>query len=99
MTNDAASQAATRPHCWSCQAEMGLMDRFCRACGAKVMPHANKPRAAQKKISRRNAAIMFLLGIAVLLFAAVHHVPADIILVVAFGLPLCGAGTLTWWMA
>jgi hypothetical protein len=99
MTNKANNQAAANPHCWSCQAENGPADRFCRACGAKLMPDARKPRAAQKKSSRRNAAIMFLFGIAILLFAVVHHDPADIILVVAFGLPLCGVAALTWRMA
>jgi hypothetical protein len=63
------------------------------------MPDASKPRAAQKKTSRRNAAIMFLFGISILLFAVAHRDPAGIILVVAFALPLCGAGAITWRMA
>jgi len=75
------------------------MDRFCRACGAMVTPEVSQPRAALKKNGRRHAAIMFLFGLVILLFAAVHRDPADIILVVAFGLPLCGAGAITWRMA
>ncbi len=39
---------------------------------------------------------MLLLGFAIVLFAAVHRDPADLILVIAFGLPLCGAGAVTW---
>ncbi len=42
---------------------------------------------------------MFLFGAAIVLFAIIHRNPADIILVVAFGLPLCGAGAVTWRMA
>ena len=70
--------------------------RFCSACGAPVW--AATPRAAQKKKSRRHGAAFILAGLAIVLFAAVHRNPADIILVVAFGLPLCGAGALIWWM-
>jgi hypothetical protein len=61
-----------------------------------VRPDAGKPRPAQKKTARRNAAIMFLFGILIVLFAVIHRDPADIILVVAFGLPLCGAGAVAW---
>lgn len=42
---------------------------------------------------------MILFGAAIFLFALVHRDPADIILVVCFGLPLCGAGAITWRMA
>jgi predicted nucleic acid-binding Zn ribbon protein len=100
MTNEADNQPITNLHCWSCQAEIGPTDRFCRTCGAKVRPDASKPREAQKKkTSRRNATIMFLFVIVILLFAVVHRDPADIILVVAFGLPLCGLAAITWRMA
>lgn len=92
---NADSQSAT--YCRSCQAEVSAGARFCSACGAPVWAAA--PRAAQKKKGRRNGAIMFLAGLAIVLFAAVHRNPADIILVVAFGLPLCGAGALIWRMA
>ena len=54
---------------------------------------------AQKIKGRRHGAVMFALGAAIFLFAAVHRNPADVILVVAFGLPLCGAGAVTWRMA
>ena len=63
------------------------------------MPGAGAPRAALKKQGRRHAAIMLIVGMAILLFAVVHRDPADVILVVAMGLPLCGAGTVTWRMA
>jgi hypothetical protein len=99
MRNEANNQAAANPHCWSCKVDIGSKDRFCSACGAKLMPVASQSRAAQKKRDQRNAAIMFSFGIVILLFAVVHHNPADIILVVAFGLPLCGVGVLTWRMA
>jgi hypothetical protein len=98
MPNQAYGHIAN-PHCWSCHAEIGPMDRFCRACGAMVTPEVSQPRATLKKSGRRHAAVMFLFGIVILLFAAVHRDPADIILVVAFGLPLCGAGAITWRMA
>ena len=49
-----------------------------------------------KKYGRTVAAVMFLSGLALFLFAAIHRDPADLILVVAFGLPLCGAGALAW---
>jgi hypothetical protein len=93
---EADRHPATNPRCGSCQADIDPLDRFCRACGAMVMADARKPREPPKKQGRRNAAIMFLSGIAILLFAVVHHDPADIILVVVFGLPLCGAGALAW---
>jgi hypothetical protein len=90
-----ANQAAPLPLCRSCQAEIGAADRFCRACGASLMP-AGAEQSAKKKIGRKVAAAMFLAGVAILLFAAIHRNPADIILVIAFGLPLCGAGALSW---
>jgi len=42
---------------------------------------------------------MVFAGLAIVLFAVLHRNPADVILVVAFGLPLCGAGALTWRMS
>jgi len=42
---------------------------------------------------------MLLLGAAIVAFAAIHRNPADIILVGAFALPLCGAGAVTWRMS
>jgi len=63
-----------------------------------VMLDASKPRETRKNQGRRNAAIMFLSGIAIVLFAVVHRDPADLILVIAFALPLCGAGAVTWRM-
>jgi hypothetical protein len=53
----------------------------------------------QKIKGRRHGAVMLALGAAIFLFAAVHRNPADVILVVGFGLPLCGAGAVTWRMA
>ena len=99
MTEETARQPVANPHCWSCRAEIGPTDRFCKACGTRVMAEASAPRATLNKKARRHAAIMFLLGLAIVLFALVHRNPADIILVVAFGLPLCGAGAITWRMA
>ena len=99
MTEETAGQPVANPHCRSCQAEIGPTDRFCRACGNRVMLDAGTPRAALKKKARRHAAIMFAFGLVIVLFAAVHRNPADLILVVAFGLPLCGAGAITWRMA
>lgn len=96
MTDQAGGHSAAKLHCWSCQAAIDPADRFCRACGSLAMVDAGKPRAAGKKHGRRNAAIMLLLGFAIVLFAAVHRDPADLILVIAFGLPLCGAGAVTW---
>ncbi len=64
-----------------------------------MMPELGRANAARKKRDRRNATIMFGLGLAIGLFAIIHRNPADIILVVAFGLPLCGAGALIWRMA
>ncbi len=64
-----------------------------------VLADTGRSREALKKRGRRHAAIMFLGGIAIALFAVIHRDPADIILVVAFGLPLCGAGAITWRMA
>jgi hypothetical protein len=60
------------------------------------MLDAGMPRETLKKKARRNAAIMFLFGIVIVLFAVVHHDLADIILVVAFGLPLFGVAAVTW---
>jgi len=91
----AANQAAPLPLCRFCRAEIGAADRFCRACGASLMA-AGAAIGAKKKIGRKIAAAMFLSGVAILLFAAIHRNPADIILVVAFGVPLCGAGALSW---
>jgi zinc-ribbon domain len=95
MPNEAHGPVAN-PRCQSCQAEIGPTDRFCNTCGTRVMADAGKPSAALKKKGRRHAAIMFVFGLVIVLFAAVHRDPADIILVVAFGLPLCGAGAITW---
>ncbi len=96
MTNEADGRPVTNPHCWSCRAEITPLDRFCRTCGAVVMPDAGMPRETLKKKARRHAAIMFLFGIVIVLFAVVHHELADLILVVAFGLPLCGVAAVTW---
>ena len=87
------------PACWSCQAGIAAGDRFCAACGAMLTPAARVPREVQKIKGRRHGAVMFAVGAAIFLFAAVHRNPADVILVVAFGLPLCGAGAVTWRMA
>ena len=84
--------------CWSCDAAIAAGDRFCRSCGATVIV-ATIPREVRKKRGRRHAAIMLLLGAAIVVFAVVHRNPADIILVGAFALPLCGAGAVTWRMA
>jgi hypothetical protein len=94
--NEAKSDTAAAPRCPSCQAEIGAADRFCRACGARLVADDALPIDRKKKYGRMVAAVMFLSGIAILLFAAIHRNPADIILVVAFGLPLCGAGALSW---
>jgi predicted nucleic acid-binding Zn ribbon protein len=99
MTNETGEASIANPHCWSCAAEIYPSDHFCRACGATVSIDARVPREVLKKRGRRHAAIMFLLGAAIVLFAIIHRNPADIILVVAFGLPLCGAGAVTWRMA
>ncbi len=96
MTDEVRHRAAARLHCRTCQAEVEASDRYCTACGALVAPAAGLPHAANNKTGRTVAAIMFLSGLAILVFAAVHRNPADIILVVAFGLPLCGAGALGW---
>lgn len=87
----------TAAYCLSCRAEVGAGARFCSACGAPVWVAA--PREAQKKKGRRHGTIMFAAGLAIPLFALIHRNPADIILVVAFGLPLCGAGAVIWKMA
>ncbi len=84
-------------YCWSCREKVGAAARFCSACGAPVW--VSPSREAQKKKGRRHAAIMVFAGLAIVLFAVLHRNPADIILVVAFGLPLCGAGALTWRMS
>lgn len=96
MPDAAINQGAADPHCRSCQAEINAGDRFCRACGAGLMPDCGRPPATGNKNGRTIAAIMFLSGIAIMLFAAVHRNPADLILVVGFALPLCGAGALGW---
>ena len=87
------------PQCWSCQTEIAAADRFCRACGATVMSAAKLPRDVLRKRGRRHAAVMLAAGAAIFLFAVIHRNPADVILVTAFGLPLCGAGAVTWKMA
>jgi predicted amidophosphoribosyltransferase len=89
-------QATADPHCWSCQAETTAGDRYCRACGAGLTSDGGRPRATVNKYGRRIAATMFWSGVAIILFAAVHRNPADLILVVGFALPLCGAGALAW---
>jgi hypothetical protein len=96
MTNQADGEPVPNPHCRSCQAALDPADRFCRVCGTMVTADASKPRATWKKHGRRNAAIMLLCGMAIVLFAAVHRDPADLILVITFGLPLFGAGAVTW---
>jgi hypothetical protein len=63
------------------------------------MPDRREAFEVQKKYHRRNATIMFLAGIAIFLFAVIHRNPADLILVFGLGLPLCGAGAITWRMA
>ena len=82
--------------CWSCRAELAAGARFCSACGAPVVAVAS--REAARKKGRRNGALVFSAGFAIVLFALIHRNPADIILVVAFALPLCGAGALIWRM-
>ncbi len=99
MTSETDDPSVANPLCWSCQAKIASGDRFCRSCGATVSAGAQVPREVLKKRGRRHAAIMFLFGAAIVLFAIIHRNPADIILVVAFGLPLCGAGAVTWRMA
>jgi hypothetical protein len=64
-----------------------------------VTVRAWPPRDVLKKRGRRHAAIMSALGLAIVLFAVIHGNPADIVLVVAFGVPLCAAGAVTWRMA
>jgi hypothetical protein len=98
LIDEAKGQATMNPQCQSCQAEIDSADRFCRTCGASLMPNASGLSEVAKKHGRKIAAIMFLCGIAILLFAAVHRDPADIILVVGFALPLCGAGAMSWRM-
>ena len=95
MTDKAKTES--QHFCWSCRAEIADGARFCSACGAPVW--ASAPRAQQRKRGRLHGAIMFLAGAGILLFAGIHRNPADIILVIAFGLPLCGAGALIWKMA
>ena len=99
MTDKAAGVAAAHKRCGSCRAEIGPQDRFCRICGAAALPDAGKARAPRANKSRRHAVVMVLLGMATVLFAAVHRDPADLILVFAFGLPLCGAGAVIWAVA
>jgi hypothetical protein len=98
MNEEAHGRTASRPYCRSCQAEIDLADRFCRICGAGLTPGAGWSGFAAEKHSRTIAATMFLAGVAILLFAAVHRDPADLILVVGFALPLCGAGAVSWRM-
>jgi len=95
MANDTAKDGAI--YCWSCRAELSAGARFCSACGAAVV--AGVSRDAAKKKGRRHGALIFAAGIGILLFALIHRNPADLILVIAFGLPLCGAGALIWRMA
>jgi predicted nucleic acid-binding Zn ribbon protein len=92
----AANQVAPHPLCWSCGAPLGAAARFCSACGAYVAATPGRSRRTTKKYGRTIAAVMFLSGAAIFLFAALHRDPADLILVIAFGLPLCGAGALAW---
>jgi hypothetical protein len=99
MTNETGEASVANPRCWSCEAKIASGDHFCRSCGATLFAGAPVPREVLKKRGRRHAAIMFLFGAAIVLFAIIHRNPADIILVVAFGLPLCGAGAVTWRMA
>jgi hypothetical protein len=99
MTNAANDKAAAMRHCRSCHAEIGPADRFCSACGAQVLADVGTQPAPPQRKHRRNAAVMFLSGVVIVLFAAIHRDPADLILVVAFALPLCGAGAITWRMA
>ena len=63
------------------------------------MSAAKLPRDVSRKRGRRHAAIMLAAGAAIFLFAVIYRNPADVILVAAFGLPLCGAGAVTWKMA
>ena len=98
MANQTNGQPAANPRCWACQTEMRPADRFCPSCGAEFIHDMAGLREAHKKKSRRNAAIMFSGSFAILLFAIVHHDWADIILIVAFGLPLFGVAALTWRM-
>ncbi len=82
--------------CWSCKAELAAGDRFCRHCGAFVTAESTEEAARKKRRTRSGAAVMCFIGLAIVLFAAVHRNPADLILVVAFALPLMGAGAVAW---
>ena len=93
--NDADRPTADKA-CWSCHTPLSAAARFCSACGAYVEGAPSPRRRTTKKYGHTVAAIMFLTGAAIFLFAAIHRDPADLILVVAFGLPLCGAGALAW---
>ncbi len=94
--NGIGSQAAAERSCWSCGTPLNAAARFCSACGAYVENAPRERTRMTKKYGRTVAAVMFLSGLALFLFAAIHRDPADLILVVAFGLPLCGAGALAW---
>jgi hypothetical protein len=83
-------------HCRSCEAPVAVNSRFCNRCGAPVVTGDRLSAEGRKKRIRRGGAAMLGLGLAILLFAAIHRNPADLILVVAFGLPLMGAGAVVW---
>lgn len=94
--NGARSQPTAERSCWSCGTPLNAGARFCSACGAYVESAPSERTRMTKKYGRTVAAVMFLSGLAIFLFAAIHRDPADLILVAAFGLPLCGAGALAW---
>jgi predicted nucleic acid-binding Zn ribbon protein len=83
-------------HCRSCEAPLAVNDRFCNRCGAPVVVGDGLSAERRRKRIRAGGALMFGLGLAFLFFAAIHRNPADLILVVAFGLPLMGAGAVVW---
>jgi hypothetical protein len=94
MTFVGYDQPITR--CRSCEAALAVNDRFCNRCGAPVVVGDGLSAERRKKRIRGGGAVMFALGFAFVLFAAIHRNPADLVLVVAFGLPLMGAGAVVW---
>lgn len=82
--------------CRACEAPVAAHDLFCARCGAAVVRAGGLSAERRKKRIRAGGTAMFLLGAAFLLFAAIHRNPADLILVVALGLPLMGAGAVVW---
>ena len=98
MTDNVSNKGTVKKDCWICGREIDATDRFCRACGSETILDWTAAGLQTKKRHRRNAKIMFLTGIAILLFAAIHRNPTDAILVFGLALPLFGAGAVTWRM-